>query len=99
MIETENDNIALTRQANLVGVNRTGIYRKEAEHKESEENIVLMHRIDVIHTEFPTYGYRFITRLLRNAGWPVNRKRVRRHYSHIESLRTPTATQKAGLYR
>jgi len=78
MIDTGNDNIALTRQADLVGVNRTGIYRKEAEHKESEENIVLMHRIDVIHTEFPTYGYRLITRLLRNEGRPVNRKRVRR---------------------
>lgn len=78
MIETGNDNITLTRQADLVGINRTGIYRKEAGHLESEENITLMHKIDVIHTEFPTYGYRFITRLLRNDGWLVNRKRVRR---------------------
>ena len=78
MIETGNDNITLTRQADLVGINRTGIYRKEADHLESEENIALMHKIDIIHTEFPTYGYRFITRLLRNDGWLVNRKRVRR---------------------
>ncbi len=78
MIDSANKKISLTRQGDLAGINRTSIYRKEADHQESEENIVLMHKIDAIHTEFPTYGYRFITRLLRNNGWKVNRKRVRR---------------------
>jgi len=78
MIDTNHPDITLSRQAELAGINRTSIYRKEPAYKESEENILLMHKIDVIHTGFPTYGYRFITRLLRNDGWIVNRKRIRR---------------------
>ncbi len=40
---------------------------------------LMMHKIDRIHTDEPTWGYRTITSYLRNAyGMVVNRKRVRR---------------------
>jgi len=35
-------------------------------------------RIKALSGKHPTYGYRFITELVRAEGWRVNRKRVRR---------------------
>jgi putative transposase len=78
MLDLSNPSISIKRQSELAGVNRTSAYRKETISKESEANIWLMHRIDEIHTEFPTYGYRIISGILRNDGIIVNRKRIRR---------------------
>jgi len=78
MVNLAHDRLSVIRQAELVGVNRTSVYRKEPAYKENEENIAIMNQIDRIHTDFPTYGYRIITRLLTNAGYQINRKRVRR---------------------
>ncbi len=35
-------------------------------------------RIEALSRQYPRYGYRFITQLLRQEGWRVNRKRVQR---------------------
>lgn len=78
MLDLSNSSISIKRQSELAGVNRTSAYRKETISKESEANIWLMRRIDEIHTEFPTYGYRIISGILRNDGIIVNRKRIRR---------------------
>jgi putative transposase len=78
MIDSTDKKLTVSRQAALVEVNRTTHYRKESTYRENQLNISLMHRIDKIHTDYPTYGYRFITRLLNNQGFQVNRKRVRR---------------------
>ncbi|WP_256832152.1 IS3 family transposase, partial [Paenibacillus sp. Pae15] len=66
------------RQAELLSVNRTSIYRPAKEQRESEENVLLMHRIDEIYMKHPYYGYRRMTRILRDQGFEVNRKRIRR---------------------
>ena len=78
MVEDQNKEISISRQADLLSVNRTSFYRNPTEWSESEENIRIMNQIDEIHTKHPTYGYRFITRLLQNNGCVINRKRVRR---------------------
>lgn len=78
MVDSADNKLTIRRQAELVAVNRTSVYRKEPAYKESEKNISVMHQIDRIHTKHPTYGYRIITRMLTNAGYVVNRKRVRR---------------------
>ncbi len=78
MVDFTENKLTVRRQAELVAVNRTSVYRKESAYKESEENIEIMNLIDRIHTDYPTYGYRIITRMLSNAGYVVNRKRVRR---------------------
>jgi putative transposase len=38
----------------------------------------LEQRIKALSRKHPTYGYRFVTELLRGEGWQVNRKRVQR---------------------
>ncbi|MFI2859368.1 IS3 family transposase [Paenibacillus sp. JSM ZJ436] len=78
MVERGNAEINIKRQAALLSINRTSVYRPEKEHCESEVNVQIMHRIDEIYTKHPYFGYRRMTWFLRDLGYEVNRKRVRR---------------------
>ena len=78
-IDPGNRRITVKRQAELLTVNRTSIYRKRAAQLWSENDLWLMRRIDELHTDEPTWGYRMLTRVLRReTGWIINRKKVRR---------------------
>lgn len=70
--------LSLTKQTGILEIGRTSIYSRP--HKSiSKETVELMHKIDRIHTDEPTWGYRTITAHLRNQyGMIINRKRVRR---------------------
>lgn len=78
MVERDHPVISVKRQAELLAVNRTSVYRPVSDNQPSEENIQMMHQIDVIYMKHPYYGYRRMTRALRDQGWIVNRKRIRR---------------------
>ncbi|WP_179036940.1 IS3 family transposase [Paenibacillus sp. URB8-2] len=56
MVERDHPKITIKRQATLLSVNRTSMYRSAP----------------------PYYGYRRMTRALKNQGYPMNRKRVHR---------------------
>ena len=64
-------------------------YRPAA--KEDEPSLIK--RILELVLEFPRFGYRRITRLLRNEGWKVNAKRVYRLWRQ-EGLKVPKKTVK-----
>ncbi len=64
-------------------------YRPAA--KEDEPSLIK--RILELVLEFPRFGYRRITRLLRNEGWKVNAKRVYRVWRQ-EGLKVPKKTVK-----
>jgi len=66
----------MRRQCEILGVNRSSVYY-EAVAQDPDE-LELMRRIDELHLEFPFLGSRRIARELRDAGQPVNRKRVQR---------------------
>lgn len=68
--------LSLRRQCELVGVARSGLYYEPC--PESEENLALMRRLDELHLEWPVYGSRRLTVVLRREGHGVNRKRVQR---------------------
>ena len=53
-----------------------------------EDEPALLTRILELVCEFPRYGYRQITRLLRGEGWRVNAKRIYRLW-HQEGLKVP----------
>lgn len=76
MVEPENKRISITRQCELLGLNRTSLYYRRG--GESEEDAVLMRLLDAQYTETPFYGYRRMTRFLRSVGYVVNHKRVLR---------------------
>jgi putative transposase len=60
----------------LVGISRSGFYYEPV--VESPENLALMRRLDELHLDYPAYGSRRLTAVLRREGGAVNRKRVAR---------------------
>jgi len=70
------EQLSIRRQCELVGISRSGFYYEPI--PESQENLVLMRRLDELHLDYPAYGSRRLTALLQRAGQEVNRKRVSR---------------------
>ena len=64
------------RQCELAGISRSGQYYQPRE--ESAENLTLMRLLDEQYTRTPFYGVRRMSWWLRQQGYRVNGKRVRR---------------------
>ncbi len=77
LIEWDREELAVSTQAELLGLNRTSLYYQPV--PPSAEEIALKHRIDQISTAYPFYGYRKITKQLQLEGIQVNHKAVARH--------------------
>lgn len=75
-IEPDHPDLSISRQCELVSVNRSTFYREPA--PETALNLLLMRLIDEQFLETPWYGSRQMTRHLRREGHGVGRKRVRR---------------------
>ncbi|WP_159881029.1 transposase [Paenibacillus puerhi] len=58
IVARDNTEITIKRQTDLLGVNRTSVYRPSNEKRENEENVQIMHRIDEIYVKHPYFGYR-----------------------------------------
>jgi putative transposase len=76
MIELNNPSLSVRRQCELIGLNRSTLYYRQA--KESELNLRLMRLIDEEYTRRPFYGRPRLTAYLRRLGYEINPKRVRR---------------------
>lgn len=78
--------LSVKRQCELVGANRSSIYRRDVKeeekslsHGESNVNLCLMRHLDELHLAHPAWGYRKLTQYLRqNVLAQINTKRVRR---------------------
>ena len=68
--------LAVTRQCQLLDLNRSTVYYQG--RPVSEDDLVLMRRIDEMHLQRPFYGSRRIRDWLQDEGHSVNRKRVQR---------------------
>jgi hypothetical protein len=66
----------LATQADLLSLNRTGLYYQPV--SPSPEEVALKHRIDEIYTAHPFYGSRKIVVALQ-PDFLINRKAVQRH--------------------
>ena len=97
LIEPDSSDISLSRQAMLLGFNRSGLYYKPA--PVSEEEVALKHRIDEIYTDYPFFGSLRITVLLKSEGLTVNRKTVVRHMREmgIEAIYPKPNSSKGDL--
>src|SRR5260370_8300418 len=74
LIEPGHEDIAISRQCNLLGLARSSSYWKEA--TEDAYSLTLMRLIDEEYTRHPFLGSRKIARWLSERGYQVNRKRV-----------------------
>ena len=63
--------------------------------KNREEEEMLCEEIVSLASQYGRYGYRRITAMLRNDGWPVNHKRVERIWRQ-EGLKVPAKQPKRG---
>ena len=78
LLERENKLLSIKRQAALLDINRTSVYRKAAVAVADEHELAVMNRIDELHTAEPTWGYRTITSVFHRDGISINHKRIRR---------------------
>ena len=76
MVEFELKGITLSRQCELLSINRTRIYYEPVQGPGGAYKQHLIKLIDQIHTDHPYYGSRRITALLKRSGYDVNRKRI-----------------------
>jgi len=63
--------------------------------KVAEDEEQLVERVVFLASQYGRYGYRRITAMLRNEGWPVNHKRVERIWRQ-EGLKVPAKQSKRG---
>ena len=75
LIERDDKQIPIVRQAELLGIARSTVYYKPVV---DEYNLKLMHLIDEQYTKTPFYGSRRMREALRRKGYEINRKRVQR---------------------
>ena len=68
--------LSVRQQCELLRVNRSSLYYEPVGPDEEEQ--ALMRRIDLLHLDYPFYGSRKVTEVLRHEGHQVNRKRIQR---------------------
>jgi putative transposase len=76
LVDPQDGLFSVRRQCDLLGLNRSSLYYRPK--GESEENLVLMRLLDEQYTRTPCYGVLKMVVYLRNLGYQVNAKRVRR---------------------
>lgn len=102
MITKELEKLGLRRQCRLLGVCRSGLYYTPSD--ETEENLQIMRFIDAQYLKTPFYGERRLLSILRQEGYRVNIKRLRRLMQTVRwrtlypKRRTTISLEKAQKY-
>ena len=76
LIDPSSSDLSVSRQCELVGLSRSSYYYEPV--PETEENLNIMRIIDERHMEKPSYGVMKMTDYLRNKGFIINYKLIRR---------------------
>nr|WP_201722582.1 IS3 family transposase [Anoxybacillus sp. UARK-01] len=79
-IDFSDSQITISRQAELLSINRSSVYRQPPKETViSDDDLFIMRRIDELHTVHPTWSYRTITKVIRRDDHIlVNRQKIRR---------------------
>jgi putative transposase len=78
LVDPRHPILSISRQCELLGLSRSVFYYQPA--KASDENLRLMEEIDRIYLKYPFFGTRKMTEVLKEQGYGVNRKRIKRLY-------------------
>jgi len=77
LVDSRLENLSVTRQCEMVGLNRSSLYYRPA--GPSLRDLAIMRRIDEIYTEVSSfYGYRRIHAQLQEEGWHIGHNKVHR---------------------
>ena len=74
---------SLNNQLKMLGLSKTAYYYKPVISFSSNKDIKLLNEIDKIHTNFPYYGTRRMVVELKNRGFNVGRKLVKKAFNHM----------------
>jgi len=74
LIDRSNIELSIRRQCELIGLHKSNLYYKPVEV--SDQTLWAMNRIDEIYTDYPFYGSRRITVLIKAEGMSIGRERV-----------------------
>ena len=77
LVDRENRLVALSTQADLLGLSRSSLYYQPREP--SAREIQIKHRIDEIYTQYPFYGSRKIHQHLQREGEVIGKNTVARY--------------------
>lgn len=75
MIDKNNQCLSVRSQSKLLSLNRSILYKKS---ENRTDDTILSNMVAENYTNYPMYGYRRITAILRRQGLHVNHKRVQR---------------------
>ncbi len=76
LLEPDSKDFSTRKQCELLGINRSSLYYQSKPI--SELDITLMNLLDEQYTKTPFYGVKRMTSCLRQLGYQVGQKRVRR---------------------
>src|ERR1700734_4328052 len=76
LVDRADPDLSVAAQCRLLKVARSTLYYQPA--PVDADDLALMRRMDELYTKWPFYGSRRMGAALRQDGWIVNRKRVRR---------------------
>lgn len=86
IIDKNCENLSITEQCDILGMNRTSYYYKNQPLYNSYE-LMILNRMDEIFTQYPFYGHRRIFNLLKIENVVVGKDKVLK-YMHILGLET-----------
>jgi putative transposase len=92
MVEKDHPQISIVRQCKLLNLNRSTLYYTPSE--ESKENMELMDLLDKQYQSTPFYGEKRLLAKLREKGYKINLKRLRRLMKKVcwQTLYPPVQT-------
>jgi putative transposase len=76
LVDRDDPVLPVAAQCRLLQVARSTLYYQPV--PASPDDLAVMRRIDELHLEYPFYGSRRMSVVLRDDGWVVNRKRAQR---------------------
>jgi len=97
-------NLSLNHQCKLLHVSKSSLYYEAKKPFSTGKEIKLLDAINNIYSDFPSYGYRRITKQLQNDGYNVGNKLIKKamKYMGIEALypkpKTTTANKEHTKY-
>ena len=81
LVDWENRELPVSTQAQLLSLNRSGLYYQPV--PPSAQEVALKHRIDEMYTAHCYYGSRRIAAQLHREGQPINQKTVARYMQEM----------------
>ena len=92
MIDPSDKKLSIRKPAKLLGINRNRLAARPA--KTSEEDLKIMDMMDALYMECPFYGQRNLRENLKDHGYSIGSKRIRRlmRIKGIEALVPKTST-------